>query len=74
MSNWCFSLDFVMVMGILLDLARKKLKKRLFKRRELNGIWFKNLVHLSKEIKLRDKEEKRIRVEIPPGRTRRKME
>ena len=53
-----------MVMGIFPDLVRKKLRKKLFKKREISGLKFKKLVQQSKETKLRGKEEKWVRVAI----------
>ena len=74
MSNFPLSADLVMAMGIFPNHARKKLRKKLSKKREINGPKFKNLVQQSKETKLRDKEEKWGWVEIPLGRNKKKME
>ena len=74
MSNCPLSADFVMVMGILPDLARKKLRKKLSKRRENNGHKFKKKVQQSKEINQMEKEEKWSRVVIPSDINRMKLE
>ena len=74
MSNFPLSADIVMDMGTLPDHARKKLRKKMSKRREINGHKFKKLVQKSKETNLRDKEEKWGRVAIPPGRNKKKLE
>ena len=58
MSNCSLSAYFVMDMGILLDVVRKKLRKKLSKKREINGLKFKITLQQIKETKLRDKEEK----------------
>ena len=44
-------------MDTLPDLARKKLKKKPLKKKEINGLKFKNLAQQSKEIKKREKKE-----------------
>ena len=42
MRNFPLSADFVMVMDIFPELARKKLRKKLIKKKEINGPKFKN--------------------------------
>ena len=51
MSKCPLSADFVMVMDIFPELARKKLRKKLIKKKEINGPKFKNQTQQSKEIK-----------------------
>ena len=63
-----------MAMGIFPDHVRKKLRKKLSNRMEINGHKFEKLVQQSKETKIRDKEEKWGRVAIPPRRNKKNME
>ena len=74
MNNFPLSAYFVMDMGIFPNLVRKKLRKKLSKKREINGLKFKKAVQQSKETKLRDKEEKSGWAAIPPSINRKKME
>ena len=57
MNNYPSSAGFVMVMDTLPDPARKKVKKKLLKKREMNGFKFKKINQQSKEIKKRNKKE-----------------
>ena len=57
-----------MVMGIFLDLARKKWRKKLLKKRKINRLKFKKIAQQSKETKSRDKEENWGQVATPPDR------
>ena len=60
-------------MGTLHDLARRKLRKKLSKKRENNGHKFKKQVQQSSVINQRGKEEKWGWVVIPLGRSIMKM-
>ena len=68
MNNCPLSADFFMVMDTLPDLARKKVKKKLLKKREMNGFKFKKLNHQIKETKKRNKKENWGQAAIPLDR------
>ena len=68
MNNCPLSAGFVMVTDTLPDLARKKVKKKLLKKREMNGFKFKKLTQQSKEINKRDKKENRGQATTPMDR------
>ena len=57
-----------MAMDTFPDHARKKLKKKLLNKREMNGSKFKKLTQQSKEIKKRDKKENWEQVATPLDR------
>ena len=56
MSNCPLSEYIVTDMGILLDLARKKLRKKLLKKRVINGPKLQKLAQQNKETNSMDKE------------------
>ena len=63
-----------MAMGIFLDHARRKLRKKLPKRRENNGHKLKKQVQQSKEINQREKVEKSGQLVIILDKKRMKLE